>query len=50
MEKLKTTVAEGGAGDFGSYKELVGFYKGIAWARQDLTTILKKRYHEDEGE
>ena len=50
MVKITTTLAEGGAGDFASYKELVGFYKGIAWARQDLTTIIKKRYHEDEGE
>ena len=39
-----------GVGDFSSYKELVGFYRGIAWARQDLTSILKNRYQHDEGE
>ena len=37
MDQIKTTLADGGVGDFSSYKELVGFYKGIAWARQDLT-------------
>jgi hypothetical protein len=50
MDQIKTTLADGGVGDFSSYKELVGFYKGIAWARQDLTSILKKRFHDDEGE
>tara|TARA_R110002167_G_scaffold91722_1_gene246624 strand:+ start:604 stop:798 length:195 start_codon:yes stop_codon:yes gene_type:complete len=50
MDQIKTNLAEGGVGDFSSYKELVGFYKGIAWARQDLTSILKNRYQHDEGE
>ena len=48
MENLKTTLAEGGAENYPSYRELTGFYKGIAWARNDLTRIVRTRFDDND--
>ena len=48
MENLKTTLAEGGAENYPSYRELTGFYKGIAWARSDLTRIVRTRFDDND--
>lgn len=50
MDHIKTNLAENGVSDYASYRELVGFYQGLAWARNDLTNIIKTRYHDEEGE
>ena len=41
MDHIKTNLAENGVSDYASYRELVGFYQGLAWARNDLTNIIK---------
>tara|TARA_R110000824_G_scaffold43088_8_gene126420 strand:+ start:4991 stop:5191 length:201 start_codon:yes stop_codon:yes gene_type:complete len=48
MENLKMTLAEGGAEDYPSYKELIGFYKGLGWARNDLTRIVRTRFDDNQ--
>ncbi len=50
MDQIKTNLVEGGAGDYATYKELSGFYQGLAWARNDLTRIVKTRFHDEEGD
>jgi hypothetical protein len=50
MEHVKTNLVESGVGDYASYREMVGYYQGLAWARNDLTDIIKMRFHDEEGE
>jgi len=49
INKLKTTLSNGSAEDYAHYRQLVGSISGIEWARNNLTSIIKKRiYQEDE--
>tara|TARA_Y100000114_G_scaffold139529_1_gene143622 strand:+ start:4998 stop:5192 length:195 start_codon:yes stop_codon:yes gene_type:complete len=48
MTSIKDNLAEGGASDYATYKELVGFHSGISWARNNILSIVKKRYYDDE--
>ena len=49
INKLKTTLCNGSAEDYAHYRQLVGSISGIEWARNNLTSIIKKRiYQEDE--
>ncbi len=49
INKLKTTLGNGSAEDYAHYRQLVGAISGIEWARNNLTSIIKKRiYQEDE--
>ncbi len=49
INKLKTTLGNGSAEDYSHYRQLVGSISGIEWARNNLTSIIKKRiYQEDE--
>jgi hypothetical protein len=50
MDHIKTNLVESGVGDYASYREMIGFYQGLAWARNDLTRIVKVRFHDEEGE
>ena len=49
INKLKTTLGNRSAEDYSHYRQLVGSISGIEWARNNLTSIIKKRiYQEDE--
>ena len=49
LNKLKTTLGNGSAEDYSHYRQIVGSISGIEWARDNLTTIIKKRiYQEDD--
>jgi|TARA_R110002020_G_scaffold381090_1_gene592139 hypothetical protein len=48
INKLRVTLGNGSAEDYSHYRQIVGSISGIEWARDNLTTIFKKRmYMED---
>jgi hypothetical protein len=48
--KLKTTLGNGSAEDYSHYRQIVGSISGIEWARDNLTTIVKKRIYQEDDE
>ena len=49
ITKLQRNLGEGMAEDYSHYRRVVGSIYGIEWARDNLTSIYKKRLHmEDE--
>jgi len=49
INKLQRNLGEGMAEDYSHYRQVVGSIYGIEWARDNLTSIYKKRLHmEDE--
>ena len=48
IERLKVSLGQGAAEDYAHYRQLVGSIPGLEWARENLTTLIKKRtYSED---
>ncbi|MEE8381494.1 MAG: hypothetical protein V3R78_06435 [Thermodesulfobacteriota bacterium] len=50
INKLKTTLGNGSAEDYAHYRQLVGAISGIEWARNNLTSIIKKRIYQEDDE
>ena len=50
INKLKTTLGNGSAEDYAHYRQLVGSISGIEWARNNLTSIIKKRIYQEDDE
>lgn len=50
INKLKTTLGNGSAEDYSHYRQLVGSISGIEWARNNLTSIIKKRIYQEDDE
>ena len=50
INKLKTTLSSGSAEDYAHYRQLVGAISGIEWARNNLTSIIKKRIYQEDDE
>ena len=48
MASVKNNLVEGAASDYATYKELVGFHSGISWAKNNILSIVKKRYYDNE--
>jgi hypothetical protein len=48
MASVQNNLVEGAASDYATYKELVGFHSGISWARNNILSIVKKRYYDNE--
>tara|TARA_R110002020_G_scaffold233742_1_gene445630 strand:- start:923 stop:1111 length:189 start_codon:yes stop_codon:yes gene_type:complete len=47
IEKLKTTLGNGSAEDYSHYRQLVGSIQSLEWARNNLTSIIKKRMYKE---
>ena len=45
LDQVKEVISEGGPSNFSEYKNLVGYCKGIMFARQTFTSIITKRNH-----
>ena len=50
LKKQKTTLGNGSAEDYSHYRQIVGSISGIEWARDNLTTIVKKRIYQEDDE
>ena len=50
IDKLKNNLGEGMAEDYSHYRQIVGSIVGIQWARDNLTSIYKKRLHMEDDE
>ncbi len=50
INQLKTTLGNGSAEDYSHYRQIVGSISGIEWARDNLTTIVKKRIYQEDDE
>ena len=47
---LRITLGNGSAEDYSHYRQVVGSISGLEWARDNLTTIVKKRIYMEEEE
>ena len=45
LDQVKEVISEGGPSNFSEYQNLVGYCKGIMFARQTFTSIITKRNH-----
>ena len=43
LDQVKEVISEGGPSNFSEYQNLVGYCKGIMFARQTFTSIITKR-------
>ena len=50
LDKLKNNLGEGMAVDYSHYRQIVGSIAGIQWARDNLTSIYKKRLQMEDDE
>jgi hypothetical protein len=50
INQLRITLGNGSAEDYPHYKQIVGSISGLEWARDNLTTIVKKRIYMEEEE
>jgi hypothetical protein len=48
LHKLTNILSEGNADSYSHYRQLVGHIKGIEWAREIFTTIIKRRMYDEE--
>jgi hypothetical protein len=48
LNKLKNIISNGTAESFANYRQLVGHIQGIEWARENFTTIVKRRMYDEE--
>jgi len=45
LDQVKEVISEGGPSNFSEYQNLVGYCKGITFARHTFTSIITKRNH-----
>jgi hypothetical protein len=50
INQLRITLGNGSAEDYPHYKQIVGSISGLEWARDNLTSIVKKRIYMEEEE
>jgi hypothetical protein len=50
INQLRITLGNGSAEDYPHYKQIVGSISSLEWARDNLTTIVKKRIYMEEEE
>ena len=50
INQLRITLGNGSAEDYSHYRQIVGSISGLEWARDNLTTIVKKRIYMEEEE
>ena len=48
LNRLKMLLGNGTAESYSHYRELVGHVRGIEWARELFTTVVKNRIYEEE--
>ena len=48
--QLRITLGNGSAEDYPHYRQVVGSISGLEWARDNLTSIVKKRIYMEEEE
>jgi hypothetical protein len=50
INQLRVTIGNGSAEDYPHYRQVVGSISGLEWARDNLTSIVKKRIYMEEEE
>ena len=50
INQLRITLGNGSAEAYSHYRQVVGSISGLEWARDNLTTIVKKRIYMEEEE
>jgi hypothetical protein len=50
INQLRITIGNGSAEDYPHYRQVVGSISGLEWARDNLTSIVKKRIYMEEEE
>ncbi len=50
INQLRITLGNGSAEDYPHYRQVVGSISGLEWARDNLTSIVKKRIYMEEEE
>ncbi len=50
INQLRVTLGNGSAEDYPHYRQVVGSISGLEWARDNLTSIVKKRIYMEEEE
>ena len=50
INQLRITIGNGSAEDYPHYRQIVGSISGLEWARDNLTSIVKKRIYMEEEE
>ncbi len=48
LNRLRNVLSDGNAETYAHYKQLVWHIQGIEWARENFTTIVKRRIYEEE--
>ena len=50
INNLRVTLGNGSAEDYPHYRQIVGSISSLEWARDNLTSIYKKRLHMEDDE
>ena len=50
INQLRVTIGNGSAEDYPHYRQVVGSISGLEWARDNLSSIVKKRIYMEEEE
>ena len=50
INNLRIALGNGSAEDYAHYRQIVGSISSLEWARDNLTTIIKKRIYMEDDE